>query len=389
MYRPSYVLVDDDKLEKNVKNIVSEYCGYKYYFGVVKNNAYHHGMYSVNAIINGGVNYLAVSSLEEAICVRKYNSTIPILCLEPIKVDYIYDAINYNVTLTICNLDNVNEISSLKLKDDIKVHLKVNSGMNRLGFSCKEDFKKAYYLLSNLKHVQIEGVYTHFATSGIKDKFYDIQCAKFAEITSDIDLNSVPIVHADRSLTMVLHDKLSFCNGVRIGISMYGFPQKISQGNFINLIRRKLYNKINHVSEVNFNNNLNLENCLYLYSEVIDVHHIKRGDFVGYGANYIAKSDELIAVIPVGYADGVTIEFSQVYINGNFYQIIAECMDMLVIKIDESVNLHDSVEIIGDHISIKHIANNCNCNAYKVLNNITNRLPIVHKYQENEIEIKY
>ena len=89
MYRSTFVEIDNNKLKNNVKEIIKKYHKYKYYIGVVKANAYGHGDYIVNDLIASGINYLAVSSLEEAISIRKYNKEIPILCLEPINIKYL------------------------------------------------------------------------------------------------------------------------------------------------------------------------------------------------------------------------------------------------------------------------------------------------------------
>ena len=89
MYRKTYVEVDLDNIGNNVKNIIKKYNDYKYYIAMVKSNAYGHGMYIVNTLIENGINYLAVSSLEEAIMIRKYNKNIPVLCSEIIDLDSI------------------------------------------------------------------------------------------------------------------------------------------------------------------------------------------------------------------------------------------------------------------------------------------------------------
>ena len=89
MYRNTYAVIDLDVLKNNIVNIKKEYPDYEYYFGVVKGNAYGHGSYIVNTLIEAGINYLAVSSLEEALDVRSYNKDIPILILEPIKIKYL------------------------------------------------------------------------------------------------------------------------------------------------------------------------------------------------------------------------------------------------------------------------------------------------------------
>jgi len=144
MYRNTYVKIDENILKNNVKEIKKKYSNYKYYIGVVKGNCYGHGFYSVNSLIEGGVNYLATSSLEEAIEVRKYNKDIPILCLEPIDSKYIDDILRYKVTVTIDSKRLASDYSKLSFKGKLKVHLKLDTGMNRLGMKSKKKLEKLF-----------------------------------------------------------------------------------------------------------------------------------------------------------------------------------------------------------------------------------------------------
>ena len=389
MYRPTYIEVNGNVLENNVKNIISNYNKYEYYFGVVKNNAYHHGIYSIKFLIEGGVNYLAVSSLEEAIAIRKYNTTIPILCLEPIVSDYIFDAINNNVTLTIGSLIEAEAISNLKLSDELKIHLKIDSGMNRFGFKTKSELDKAYKLLTSTKKVFIEGVYTHLATSGISDPNYNIQIDNFLKITKNINIKEIPIVHVDRSLTMVSHDKLDFVNGVRLGIVMYGYKQNIPEGNFITKLKRKYLQKKYNIENVHLTNNLDIDYALSFYSSVYEVRKVSAGEYTGYGALYKFNEDSYVATIPVGYADGVVLDYKYVYINNKPYEIVAECMDMIMVKVDSSVKPFDKVEIIGKNQNIKTVGARMHMGGHKFLTTFTNRVPIVYTYNGEKTEIKY
>ena len=389
MYRPTYIEVDGNILENNVKNIISNYDKYKYYFGVVKNNAYHHGIYAIKYLIEGGVNYLAVSSLEEAISIRKYNTTIPILCLEPIISDYVYDAINNNVSITIGSLHEAEELSKLKISDELKVHLKIDSGMNRLGFKSKQELDKAYKILTSIKKVLIEGVYTHLATSGITDPYYNTQVENFLSITKGIDLNEIPIVHVDRSFTLVTHDKLDFVNGVRLGICMYGYKQNIPEGNFLNKFRRKQLQNKYGIENVHLTNNLDIKYAFNMYSSVMELRKVKAGEFAGYGALYKFKEDSIVATIPAGYADGVIKDFKYVYINNKPYEIIAECMDMIMVLVDSKVKIGDKVEIVGKNQSIKELGSRINVSGHKFLTMFSNRVPVVYKYNKDKVEIKY
>ncbi len=393
MYRKTYAIIDEDKLKNNIKEIKAKYDNYKYYIGVVKNNAYNHGIKIINSLIEGGINYLAVSSLEEALDARKYNSKIPILCLEVIDLDYIYDCINNNVTITVESLEYLEKLNKIKLDFPIKIHLKLNTGMNRLGISEVKEVNKCVSIISENKKLILEGIYTHFATSGISDKYYDDQMKKFQELTIDIDLTSIPIVHLGRSLTLVNHDKPDFVNGIRLGIIMYGFSQSIKEdtslrGKLRAIKRKKLIKKFN-ISKTYLTNDLNLKTAFSLYSNVMTIKKVKNKEFVGYGANFFADRDIKVAIIPIGYADGVTIKYKNVSIKGQKYQIIADSMDMLMVKVDNTVKIGDKVEIFGENISIREASRNNGCNSYRLFNMITNRVPRIYKKDKEKIEIKY
>ena len=387
MYRKTYVEVNNKTLTNNVKEIILKYNDYKYYFGVVKANAYGHGDYIVNDLIKGGINYLAVSSLEEAISIRKYNKEIPILCLEPISLEYIKDIFDNSITITIENKDYVKELINKKITKQLKVHLKLDTGMSRLGFTDKEELTESIKLLKENNNILLEGIYTHLATSGINDIYYDKQISKFEELTKDINLKEIPIVHIGRSMTLVNHSKLSFVNGVRLGICMYGFNNSLSEPTGLRKIKRDRLLKRLNISQTILTNNLNLKTAFTLYTEVMSIRKIKQGSFVGYGAGYIAKEDTLIATLPIGYVDGMNKLMKYVSINNKKYEIIGEiCMDMTMVKIDDTVKLHDKVEIFGNNISIKEVSRRLNTNAYHILTGITTRVPRVY---DDKTEIKY
>ena len=186
MYRKTYALINCTTLKNNVRNIKDNY-HYKYYIGVVKANAYGHGDYIVNSLIAGGVNYLAASSLEECLSIRKRNENIPILCLEPIDHEYLNICEKENITITIPDYDY---FKNLDLNLNLKVHLKIDSGMNRLGFKDKNEVKIVYETLLNHPNIILEGIYTHLGTSGMWDNHYDHDLKTFEDITSLIDLNT-------------------------------------------------------------------------------------------------------------------------------------------------------------------------------------------------------
>lgn len=387
MYRKTYVKIDNQILTDNVKKIINKYQSYKYYIGVVKANAYGHGDYIVNDLIKGGINYLAVSSLEEAVSIRKYQKEIPILVLEPISLEYLDTILDNNITITIDSLEYTKLLLEEKISSKLNVHIKIDSGMNRLGIKNKKEVNEVVKLIQNNKTINLEGIYTHIGTSGINDIYYDKSINNFLELTSDINLFSIPIVHLNRSITLVHHKKYPFETGVRLGIIMYGFNQSIENPTGIRKIKRDLLIKRLGISESILYNDLDLHTAFSLYSEVISIKKVKKGEYVGYGANYIAKEDIIVATIPIGYNDGIKKSMKYVSINNKEYEIIGDvCMDMVSVKIDKSVKLNDKVEIFGNNISIKKVANRTNLNAYHILTSITTRVPRV--YSDNK-EIKY
>lgn len=393
MYRKTYVEVNIDNLKNNVKNILNYYNNYEYYFGVVKGNCYGHGTtHVINELIESGINYLAVSSLEEALEIRKINKKIPILSLEPIRIEYIDICIKNNITITVHDYNYAKELINKKLNKKLKIHLKIDSGMNRLGFKEKDQLNEIYNELKNKENIEIEGIFTHFATLGINDKEWDNQLEKFKEITSDINLKEIPIVHLYKSAAFINHAKLDFANGIRLGIAMYGYysePKYNTKGikNKLRSIKRKINKRKNNISKTTTKLPIELKSAFKMYTEIMQVKQVKKDEFVGYGAMYRAKQDELIGIMPVGYDDGIFRKSTGRYveINNKKYKIIGDVgMGMTAVKIDNNVKMYDRVTLIGDEISIKYVANYNGTSIYETMCNIGKQIPRVY-IKDNEV----
>lgn len=379
MYRKTYVEIDCESLENNIKEIKSKYNDYKYYIGVVKANAYGHGIECIKYMIKGGINYLAVSSLEEALKIREIEKDIPVLVLEPISYDGIKDAIKNNITITIDNVEYFNKLLNDKI--NIKFHLKIDSGMNRFGLKNKEDVK---YIFDNSNDkVIFEGIYTQLS-SGTGNEFLK-EKNKFEELTSLIDLNNIPIVHLERSLTLEQHDKLPYDNGIRLGLIMYGFNKQKYTPSW----KRRLFDKLMFKKDNFVPSKLSLNTIFKFYTEVIEVKKVKSGEIIGYGGMYDTNEDVRIAILPYGFADFSFINKSYVYINGKKCNIVVNYMDVTAVIIDDSINVGDKVEIFGDNISIRKASMLANVNVYKLLTSVTNRVPRVYKYKNKKKEIEF
>ena len=378
MFRKTYLEIDLDSLKHNITEIRKNFGEYEYYFGVIKANAYGAGIYAAEAMIEAGINYLAVSSLEEALAVREINRDIPVLVMEPICFEGLTVAAKNKITVTVDNADYFDKMLESKLK--IKFHIKVDCGMNRFGLTDKNDVK---HIVENAdENAVLEGVFTQLS-SGSGERFKN-QLDLFKERTSLIDLKKIKIVHIDRSLTLELHEKIDFANGVRLCIVMYGFgkmPAELS-------LKRKIINKITGKKPPE-SSKLSLKNVFRFYTEVLEVKRIKPGESVGYGGMFESKEDGFVAVLPYGFADFSLIGKTCVYIGGRRRDIIVNYMDVTAAAVDSSVKPGDKVEIFGDELSPRAASRQAGVNVYKLITSITNRVPRVYVENGKSNEVKY
>lgn len=373
MYRDTYIEINIDHLQHNVKEIIQKYPEYQYYFGVVKGNAYGHSDKVAKYLVESGINYFAVASLEEAMSLRKDGITIPILCLEPIEIEFLDICMNNNITITVHSMEYFKQLMQKEIQKPLKVHLKIDSGMCRLGFNNKDEVKLVTDELRKKPNIFLEGIFTHFATDGIYDVSWDNQMNNFHEITSEIDLSQIPIVHLGRSQTLLNHDKIPFANGIRLGIILYGYnttPKPLPK-DFLNTLRkwkREYYHKKHHISPTITDIDIDLKTAFSLYSEVMQVKKIKKGSFVGYGRVYEAQEDMYVAIIPIGYADGFSRKNKgrPIVINGKRYSLIGEVnMGMIIAKVDETVHEKDTVTLIGEELPMQEVVKYIGTSVYE------------------------
>lgn len=349
MNRSTYVEVNTVNIRKNLRTLINKYSDYKYHLAVVKADCYGHGIRSlIKKIGDEKIDYLVVATLEEALEIRKLKRNVPILCLGSVKRENIELCIIKNITISINSIDYLELIKNEEL-NGLKCHIKLNTGMNRLGIKYEDDFVEVYNILS-LKGVEIEGIFTHIYDS--KDVFFtNNQIERFIKLTNSIDLSSIKIVHIFASDAVFKYPKLNFVNGARFGINIYGLGEE------------------------------ELLSTFKVVSEVIQINNVKKNETVGYNARYKAKKDERIAVVAIGYADGITRKYSGqcVYINDKRYKIVGNiCMDMLFVRVDSEVLVGDKVVVIKDNDHIREIANGLNTITYEIVCNISKRVPRVY-----------
>lgn len=372
MHRNTYVEINLNHLAYNVKEIVNKYNQYKYYIAIVKGNAYGHGYGIINTLIENGINFLAVSNLDEALEIRKINKKIKIMCLEPIPLDYLDICFKEDISITLSNYSYFEQLKKFKFK--LNIHLKIDSGMNRLGFNNQVEIDKIYNYISKSTNLHLEGVFTHFATNGVYDKHYDNQLNNFKNLTSNIDLSKIDVVHIDKSGTMEAHKKLPFVNGVRLGIILFGFNSVPKYSNSLkDKLRQKkwqLFRKKKNITEPILNEVISLKKTFSLITNILEIKKVKANSFIGYGTKCFTDKEIIVAILDIGYADGISRKRKNSYveIKGQLYPIIADvCMGMIIVQIDENIKINDKVIIIGGKSGIIQVSNHLQTTVYETM----------------------
>ena len=347
MYRNTYAKINLSNIYDNILNIKNKY-DYEYYIAVVKANCYGHGLKAIEPMIKAGCNYLAVATLDEALEVRALYPNIPVLCLGVVYKKDLNVCYENNITITVNSKEYFSEIKDLNIP--LKIHLKLNTGMNRLGLKDVNDVNDCIKWIEESSY-QLEGIYTHIFNPNSE---FDTnrQFEKFEKLCENIDLSKVKIVHVAASDTLTKYPKPQYVNGVRLGIIMYGF-----------------------------NDILNLKSTFSLYSTIAQVNNITTTEKVGYNGLYIPKQDEHIGVVQIGYADGIIRAYTgnNVFINDKEYQIVGNvCMDMLFVQTDEQIKEYQEVVLLKDNKHIIDTANHLKTIPYEILCSISNRVPRIY-----------
>ena len=362
----TWVEVDLNAIEENLKLVKHPICC------VVKGNAYGHGLVQVSKLFEkNNVKYLAVATIEEGIKLRKSGIRLPILILGYTSPQCAKELHDYNLTQTVYSLEYASELhkNCAKNKYIIKIHIKIDTGMGRLGFQCKSEKNELEEAIKVVKMSSfiVEGLFMHFSISeDNKDKYNQFQKDNFDYAINFFKENNVnfDIIHCANSAAIINFPNYYY-DMVRAGIILYGY----------NPTNTKLYS---------------LKRALKLYSIVTNVKMIHKGDYVSYDKTYCADENTYIATISIGYADGYfrSNQGNFVYIKGKRYPIVGRiCMDQMMIKCDDSIELGDIVEIYGDNITIEDVAKYNNTIPYEILCAIGERVPRVYRYNGKIIDI--
>lgn len=364
--RPTHALIDLGALRRNYRAL-HELAGGRQIMAVVKANAYGHGLIdSARALVEEGVASFGVGFLEEGIELRRAGIRTPILVLGGVVGYQSALFLEYDLEITISS-----PALARRVADEVRVqghrarvHLKIDTGMGRIGVSWANAMSFIEEVLS-LAELDVVGIYSHFATADEEDpSFTNEQLERFNQVLLQLDKlgHSFPQVHIANSGALFQHDKSLF-NTVRLGISLYGC----------------------HPSDET-RVPISLEPVMSLMSEVVFVKRVPKGAPISYGCTWRAPKETTIATIPIGYGDGYPRALSnkgQVLIRGKRMPVVGTvCMDQLMVDCgEERVEVGDPVALIGsqgeERISAEEVAGWLNTIPYEVTTQINTRVPRV------------
>jgi len=355
-------------LEHNVKNMQAQLPEGCNYLGVVKANAYGHGVLPVAKRLEEiGVEYLAVACFDEAAELREAGIKAQILILGPSPAYLAKDIVDLgNVVQAVGSLSLAQQLSE-QLEDTgltLPVHLKLDTGMCRTGFSVQQaaGMNDAMAMLE-LKNLDFQGVFTHFAVSDeADDEFTAYQYHAFLRAVAMLENHlgsSFPLRHCTNSGAMVNYPG-TYMDLVRPGLAQYGLYPAGKQGA------------------------LELKPVMKLKTRVVEITDHVDGDTVSYGRTYTCEGNRRFAVLSIGYADGLPRALSgkmDVYINGQKARQCGRiCMDMCMADITDlpDVQVGDEVEIFGEHQRVDALAELAGTISYELLCAVSPRVPRVY-----------
>ncbi len=380
MLRPVWAEIDLDALAYNVRNI-KKLIGDKEMVAVVKADAYGHGAIDiVETLQKNGVSRLAVAVITEAIELRKSGVDIPIMILGYTPSDYGEELIKYDIEQTVYDLEYAKRLSEIaeKLNKKAKIHIAVDTGMGRIGFYPNEKSVEDVVEISKLNNIEIEGMFTHYATADEEDKTYTYhQFELYNKFNKSLEDKGViiPFKHTSNS-GAIMDLPETYLDGVRAGIILYGYYPS---------------------DEVN-KEVLPLKPILTLKTKVSHVKKMDKDMYVSYGRTFKTERESIIATIPIGYADGYSRNLSgkvKVIINGKFAKVVGRiCMDQCMIDVTDidDVKVGDEVILIGEDNGIKYnaddMAKDLGTINYEVLCMIKQRIPRLYIKNHKKINVR-
>ncbi len=360
-------VIDLGKLKSNIDNIRKRLKPGVELIAVMKGDGYRHGINGLYPTLKEcGITSYAVAIWEEGKMLREAGCNEPILILGDTREDMLDEALRYDLDLTVFSLSGATCISDAAKKAGKvqNIQIKINTGMNRIGFPVTEDAVNEIVEISKLDNIKLTGIFTHFAKADEADHVNaDKQLALYLDMVSRLENAGItfPKHHVANSpaILMMPHAQL---DAVRCGDIMYGLTPS---------------------DEYDWANS-GLSEILSWYTYVAMVKEIPAGSEVGYGGTFVATRPTKVATLPIGFADGYSRYLSnkgKVIIRGMEAPIIGKvCMDQCMVDVTDipGVERNDIVTLLGEGVSIEWMADLLDTNVDVIVCNISARVPRVY-----------
>ncbi len=378
--RPVWAEINLDNLAHNIKEVRRVTKPDAMVTAVIKADGYGHGAAEIGkTLLENGADRFAVATLTEAIQLRKVYKDTPILVLGYTPEEDSDEVVRNGLIQTVYAFEQAQALDKVakEYKVKTKVHIKLDTGMGRLGLIPEKDAVLVIEYISKLENVEIEGIYTHFAVADEVDKTYTMnQVKRYNGVIEALEAKNIhiPIKHVSNSAAIIDLPELNY-NMVRAGIMLYGlYPS----------------HDVSH-------ENVKLKEVMSLRARIGHVKEVGEGVGVSYGLLYKTNEETKIGTVPIGYADGYTRLYTgsaKAIVGGEIRPIIGRiCMDQCMVDLTGlEVQRGDEIILFGqsgsDEISIDEVASWINTINYEVVCMISKRVPRVYKSQGEIIQIK-
>jgi len=335
---------------------------------IVKANAYGHGILQVSRVlVDNGIKYLGVATMDEAMKLREHGIDVSILILGAVLEEEAVTAVKNNITLTICDngLLDVIAQAAKKYKTKARVHVKIDTGMGRIGVWHEDAMPLMREVYKN-KYIKLEGIYTHFSSSARDEMFTSLQIEFFDNVIRKMKEENIEVKYTHASSSIAIFDwKAAHLNMVRPGIVLYGIYPKETF--------RKMFK---------------LRPVMALKTKIVFMKSVLSGRAISYGRTYITQKPTKIATIPIGYADGygrILSNKAEALVRGQFVRVVGVVtMDQTMLDVGEveDVKVGDEVVLVGDQgvasIPVEKVAKLARTIPYEIVVGIMERVPRIY-----------
>lgn len=369
--RPTYCVIDLAALRWNLRQIRAKVGAQVKILSMVKANAYGHGAPAVaRALVEEGSDAFGVATLEEGVELRQAGIRTPILVVAGTYVEQLDQFLGNNLTPVVHELDGMQRLDAAVLNQGktLDVHVKIDTGMGRIGFLANE---MGGWLdeLKRLKALRLQGIFSHFSTAeDVTGDFTRAQLVTFSNLVQRLRAESIapPLVHlANSAATITLPD--AYFDMVRPGIMLYGIYPSAAMAHQIEL-----------------------KPVLSWHTRIVQLKKVPAGTSISYGQTFVTERESLIATLPVGYADGYSRLLSNrgaALVRGRRAPVAGRvCMDLTMLDVTAIANVQQGDEVIllgrqgGAEISADEMAGWAKTISYEVLTSISARVPRIHHH---------